>query len=90
MFQMHKVGNDEVSLYNGEHDEDENQNIMWNAGEGNTYFKQGNDEQNPKGTPDDLFVFRIMMLLYKLVMDVAGVIAVLMRWIMRMLICHNQ
>jgi hypothetical protein len=31
-----------------------------------------------------------MMLLYKLVMDVAGVIAVLMRGIMRMLICHYQ
>jgi len=77
MLKVHEKGNDVICFYNCEHYEYGNQNIAGDRGEGNAYFENGDNQENPKGSPDYAYIFRIVVLFNELIVYITGMVPVL-------------
>ena len=84
MLEVHEERYDVVGLHDGQQDEDDDQDVMGDGGEGDAYLEDSDEQQDPEGLPDHRTVFRIVVLLNELIMDITGVITV---WFIGML-CH--
>jgi hypothetical protein len=76
---VHEESDDEISFHNRQHDEDNHQYILRNRGKGDTYFKDGYDQQDPECSPDNRTIFGIIMFRNKLIVDIPGIVSVGMR-----------
>lgn len=86
VLEVHEEGDDIVGLHYGQQDENDDQDIMRDGSEGDAYFEDGDEQQDPESLPDDGAVLRVIMLLDELIMNITGIVAV--RFIV--MICHYR